>query len=86
MPLVSSSEESESKEKAQEVVDVIFAYTDLSLWASAMRERAKIRQKYRQRQAAKGLEKIQLPHTAMEEAMTKHYQKVPAKAHRFDCK
>lgn len=78
--------EADSKEKAQEVVDVIFAYTDLNLWTSAMRERAKLRHKYRQQQAAKAHKKIQLPHTAMEEAMDTHYQKTPAKAHRFDSK
>ena len=81
-----SSKEAEGKEHAQEVVDVIFAYTDLSLWASAMRDRAKLRHNYRQKQTT--LRKIQLQKTAMEEAMDKHYQKAPAPAmaHRFDSK
>ena len=78
--------EADSKEKAQEVVDVIFAYTDLQLWASAMRKRAQLRHKYRQEHATREKKSIQLPHTALEEAMNKHYHKIPANSHRFDTK
>ena len=36
-----------------EVVDVIFAYTDLQVWCGAMRERSKMRAKWQRRQDEK---------------------------------
>jgi len=43
---VNDSRDQAKKTSADEVVDVIFCYTDLRMWCDAMRERAAIRAKY----------------------------------------
>ena len=77
-----------SKESAVEVVDVIFAYTDLSVWCAAMRERAMMRAKWRKRQAEScgSSKKTQLPKTELEEAFDRTLHRSPSTSHRFDVK
>lgn len=73
---------------AMEVVDVIFNYTDLSMWCEAMRDRAKLRAKYLKRQSSMtqsgGIP--ERPKTQIEEAAERVGIISPAKTHRFDRK
>ena len=77
-----------SKNSAIEVVDVIFAYTDLSTWCSSMRERAMMREKWRRKQAegSNMAKKSQLPKTELEEALDRTLRRSPSTSHRFDLK
>lgn len=76
-----------SKESAVEVVDVIFAYTDLQVWCGAMRERSKMRAKWQRRQDEDSAKrKVQLPKTELEEAFDRTLHRSPSTSHRFDLK
>ena len=77
-----------SRQAADEVVDVIFSYTDLSLWCGAMRDRSRMLYKWRARQREQEIafRKVHLPTTQLEEAREKMIIRSPSKAHRLDSK
>ena len=77
-----------SKESAVEVVDCIFAYTDLTVWCAAMRERSEMRAKWVKRQGKEDSrkKKMQLPRTELQEAFDRTLHRSPSTSHRFDLK
>lgn len=49
---IRNTRDAAKKTSADEIVDVIFCYTDLRMWCDAMRERARMRAKYATRHSA----------------------------------
>jgi hypothetical protein len=70
------------KVSADQVVDVIFCYTDLQMWCNAMRERSALRAKYASQGGNRPKPKTQLQEMSSLETVA--IKKSPSTSHRFD--